>query len=161
MLVSPEVIAVLQRAVNTESDLEEAYKLNGKILWEDFAIKTGKELRDLGKQSEKFKKKLVVRLRFYEINPEVVTNPAGIGGTVTEILDQLIQLEIAAVQELAAAVQICWDAKAMEAFHFFQHLCKWHTVGGSGVVGHLHYLEHERKQLLKLGENDYVAAHIV
>ena len=154
-----KVIAALQAAMNAEATLAEVYKLNGRALCKKLGLKTGKELKELGCQCRGYMKKIAKRLELFEVFPEVEPATATVGKTTTETIDDLIGMELAAVKQYTQDVVACWNAKDMDCFHFFQHMCKWHTVGENGNVGHLNYLQHERRQLTEFGEKDYEEVH--
>ena len=156
----PKVLAALQAAINLEASVSAAYLLNGKILHQDLAIKTGKELKELGEQACKFKKMLIKHLRFLDGSPDVDADVASLGDNVEQVLTELLKAEMDIVAQYTDFTVTCWAAKDMENFHLFQHLIRWHRAGHSQYRGHIMYLEHELKQIEKLGETDYIASHI-
>ncbi len=156
----PNVMRALQDAINLEATLSTAYYLNGKSLRSGLGLKTGKELKDLGKQCCSYKKKLLKRLFFLDGTPEISVETVIVGDGVGTVLNDLRAMELNAVAFYTTLMTIALEAKDGNVFHIAQHLIKWHETGGNGFRGHVRYLEHELKQLTKLGENDYVAAHI-
>jgi len=157
---NPQVIAVMQEGLNLEASLAHAYFLNGTALKEGLGIKTGTELMELGEQCCHYKEKLLKRLLLLGASPEIAPDTATLANSVAETLQELLMLEESLLTHYTTAVKVCYDAADMEAFHFFQHLCKDHTIGQHKRRGHIKYLEHERIQFAALGEVNYIAAHI-
>ena len=156
-----KVMAALQEGINKEESLALLYFLNGKHLQQGLGITPGKELKGLGKQCCTYKKRLLKRLFFLGGSPEIAPDVATVigDGGPGAIFDEMLSLENEIIDQYTIATKTCYEANDMEAFHVFQHLVKAHTIGEKGV-GHIQYIEHEQTQLEKLGEVQYIAAHI-
>jgi bacterioferritin (cytochrome b1) len=153
------VIAALQEAINLEATAANAYLVNGKDQ-QRRGMKTGDELLELKDQCCKFQKMLIKHLLFFDEKVELSPDPVTVGDAFDTTLDELIAMEMNIVERYTAAMKLCYTEGDGSNHHLFQHLLRWHREGQREYTGHLKYLEHERWQFAKLGEVDYIAAHI-
>lgn len=156
---SARVLAALQEAINLEATAANAYLINGKDQ-KRRGMKTGDELLELHKQCCKFSKILMKHLLFLGGSIDLEPEPVTMGDDFGRTLDELVEMENDIVAKYTAAVKICYAEDDESNFHLFQHLIRWHREGQREYTGHLKYLEHEQWQYEKLGESDYIAAHI-
>ena len=157
---SPDVITSLQEAVNMEASLAEVYGLNGAALKKGLGVKTGSELKGLGKQCKCYKKKLMKSLFLYDVAIEVAPDIATIAADIPTTLSELLSLEMDIITHYTDMMEIAWAAKDADVFHLAQHLVLRHKVGDRDFDGHVRYLEHEQKQLAALGLVNYITAHV-
>jgi bacterioferritin (cytochrome b1) len=152
-------MAGLQEAINIEASLMLQYAID----WQDtdrLGLSIADGLEKLHEQSEGWWQELTSKLLFLEGAPVAVPAKAATHDTVTDILNDSLAAELAAVDQFTVLCKAAYDAGDLEMFHYYQHLAKWHRSGGNGNKGHISWLQKQLWQLKKLGENDYIASKV-
>jgi bacterioferritin (cytochrome b1) len=81
---------------------------------------------------------------------------------VKAVLATLLDLEVKASEFYETAVANAFKANDTPSMKLFSHLCKWHQADyktGKGD-GHLDWLEKQIDQINRVGEKEYITAHI-
>jgi len=157
---NPQVIAGLQEAANMEGSMMLQYLLDQRDV-KRLGLDLADGLKQMKEQCEDHMKCLLSRVLFLEGAPTIELKPAATHDSVTEILNDAIAAEQAAIARFTDLCKQCYDAGDMSNFHFYQHLVKWHREGDDKFKGHVAWLQKQLYQLKKLGENDYIAVSAV
>jgi bacterioferritin len=152
-----KVMAGLQEAINLEWAGALQYGLDARDLMR-LGLKTADGLMTLHEQCEMFAWDLIDRLLFLGGSPEIrPDNAAETHATVGDILNDALAFEMAVVGRYAELCKEAYEAGDMEAFHLYQHLTKWHRMGGNDNKGHIAWLQKQLAQYQKVGgEAQYI-----
>ena len=157
---NPDVIAGLQQAAELEASMMLQYLLD-QLDTQRLGLDLADGLQQLKQQCEDHMKDLTSRVLFLEGAPTIEPKAAATHDSVTEILNDALAAEQAALATFSDLCRQCYEAGDMSNFHFYQHLVKWHREGDDKFKGHVAWLQQQLYQLKKLGENDYIAVNAV
>ena len=154
-----QVMAGLQEAINLEASRKMQYWLDAKDTGR-VGLGMAEGLKTMAEQSGCHMGELIGRLLFLEGAPQIAAAAAVTHNNLESILTDAVAMETAMVVRFGELCREAWAAGDMSNFHFFQHLCKWHTVGDDKFQGHIAWIQKKLWQYGKLGEAGFVQAEV-
>ncbi len=144
------VIAALQAAAAQEAHLNLQYRLNTRSVKFMGLKKLTSKLDKFADDAHGFLKYVTDRNLFLGGDPSYETAAIVEQTSVTELLKNALELEVAIVQPYEQNIQVAVKALDDTTRNLFEHLLKWHEK-------HIGWLEQQLRLIDGLGETEYMA----
>lgn len=151
MTGNPEVIKALQAALALEAHLNIQYRHDWRVVKFMGVKKVSHKIKCLGTGAHCFMKKVEDRILYLGGATGYTLSGVTDQASLTAILQNELQLELAIVQPYEQAVRASMEALDDTTRNLFEHLLKWHQE-------HVGWLEQQLRLIQVLGgEAEYIA----
>jgi bacterioferritin len=148
-----KVIAALQAGLAKEAHLNLQCRLNQRTLAYLGLGTLAKKIKAHGDYAHEYMKQVTKRILFLEGNPSYQIAPIVEQASVTELLKNLLALNLAIVAPYEDAVAVATAAKDDTTRNLFEHLLKWHQED-------ICWLEKQVRLIGTLGEATYISTKV-